>query len=96
MSAVRSIDRRASPTGSLLQWRMQSRGEPHTGDLAGKYTGPYVSLAGRFEALRMPFVRLSGAPAMPMRNSTGGTLVIHEDTGPEGRHGAIALRKVEA
>jgi hypothetical protein len=32
--------------------------------LAGKYTGKYVSLAGRFQALRSPFVRLYGAPAM--------------------------------
>jgi hypothetical protein len=33
--------------------------------LAGEYTGKYVSLAGRFQALRSPFVRLYGAPAMP-------------------------------
>ncbi len=32
--------------------------------LAGKYSGEYVPLAGRFPALRTPFVRLSETPAM--------------------------------
>jgi hypothetical protein len=35
--------------------------------LAGNYSGKYVSLAGRFQALRTPFVRLYGAPAMSPR-----------------------------
>jgi hypothetical protein len=47
--------------------------------LAGQYSGQYISLAARFQALRTPFVRFSGAPAMSPRKVRSHQLTFEEE-----------------